>query len=154
MEIVSVCLEIMPPKSKSFFVMIFYRPPDTSKYLHKHFNDFFADMLLNISDKETITLGDINVNFLKRENNQEFKSILQLNGFKQIIKDPTRIDGNTKSLIDIIATNNLITIRNTAVIPCGIADHDMIGCVRKVLNKRPLPNKRPPGSKNINKRPC
>ena len=38
------------------------------------------------------------------------------------------------SLTDIIATNNLITIHNTAVIPCGIADHDMIGCIQKVHN--------------------
>ena len=53
-------------------------------------------------------------------------------GFQQIIENPTRIDGDSKSLIDIIATNNNESIRETSVIPSGIADHDMIGCVRKV----------------------
>ena len=111
-----------------------YRPPDTSKHLHKDFNQLFAQLLPKSSNTETIVMGDMNVNFLDKNNNKEIKSIFQLNGFSQLIKETTRIDDDTRSLIDIIATNNASTIRKTGVIPTCPSDHEMIGFVRKMNN--------------------
>lgn len=56
------------------------------------------------SSQEIILLGDMNVNYLVPEDNKEFKSILNLFGFIQMINKP--ITQFTKTLIDIIATNN------------------------------------------------
>ena len=111
-----------------------YRPPDTSKYLPQDFNKILDDILSTTSSesKEIILLGDVNVNYLDKKCNIEFKSILNLYGLKQLIKNPTRIDKNSKTLIDIIATNSpSSTIRDTKVIPSSIGDHEMIGCIRK-----------------------
>ena len=41
--------------------------------------------------KEVILLGDMNVNYLKPNENKEFKSMFYLNGFTQLIIKPTRI---------------------------------------------------------------
>lgn len=40
----------------------------------------------------------------------------------------------SETLIDIILTNNPSNITDTDVIPTGIGDHDMVGCVRKINN--------------------
>ncbi len=82
--------------------------------------------------KEPLLLGDCNVNYLVKEHNANFKANLNLHGFKQIIKKPTRATTTTQSLIDIIATNNPETIKTANVIPLSIGDHDMVGCVRKM----------------------
>ena len=128
-----LCIEISPKNAKSFVIIIMYRPPDTSKHLHKDFNQLFAQLLQKSSNTETIVMGDMNVNFLDINNNKEIESLFKLNGFSQLIKEATRIDDDTRSL-DIIATNNASTIRKTGVIPTCLSDHEMIGFVRKVNN--------------------
>ena len=82
----SIWIEILQPHSKGFLINVIYRPPDTSKYLSKSFNDNFNDSLFNISkeSKETIIIGDINCNFLVKNNHKEVKAILNLNGYKTI----------------------------------------------------------------------
>ena len=57
--------------------------------------------------------------------------IIDLYGLKQIIQKPTRIQNDSETLIDIIATNRPSVIRDTSVIPSSIGDHEMIGAVRK-----------------------
>ena len=72
-----------------------YRAPDSSKFLHPKFKVIFHNLLFQLSLKECIFLGDSNVNLLKRSDNCEFKSILQLFGFKQLTRIPTRITNDT-----------------------------------------------------------
>jgi len=50
-------------------------------------------------------MGDLNVNFMNKSD-KDNKELFSLYGFKQLIKKPTRISKDTKSLIDIIAKNN------------------------------------------------
>ena len=128
-----LCLEVLPKNAKSFVIIVMYRPPDSSKHLHEDFNQHFCQ-LLSMLNSETIVLGDMNVNYLNKDNNKEIKSIFQVYGYVQLVKEATRIDGDTKSLIDIIATNCPMTIQKTTVIPSCLSDHDMIGFVRKVNN--------------------
>ena len=65
-----------------------------------------------------------------------YKSISQLFGFKQLIRTPTRITNDTESLSNIIASNNCSYIKETTVVPCGIADHKLIGCVKKLSHMK------------------
>ena len=81
---------------------------------------------------ESIVICDFNVIYSAPGDNPEFKTIMNLYSFKQMINKPTRISGSTKTLIDIIATNNPVSIKTTDVFPLSIGDHDMIGCVRKI----------------------
>ena len=88
--------------------------------------------MINIEEKEVMILGDFNVNFLAKNNHAEFKAILNIHGFKQIIKKPTRVTCTTKSLIDIILSNKPEFVKLSDVIPLSIGNHDLIGCVRKI----------------------
>ena len=116
-----------------------YRPPDNSKYLHCNFVELLSDMLLNATinvKEEVILTGDLNVNYLKAKDHHEIKAVIASAGLKQLIKKPTRIDGETKTLIAIFATNNPFVKKDTNVIPTSISDHEMIGAVRKLNCKK------------------
>ena len=133
-ELECIWLELKPRKSSSYLIGVIYRPPDLSKYLPKNFNNSVDEMLKQSceSSLETILMGDVNVNYLVSGDGKDFKSIISSYGLKQIIQKATRICDTTKALFDIIATNSTATIIHHDVIPTGIGDHDMVGCVRKI----------------------
>ena len=78
-------------------------PTDSSEYLSKDFDTVLSNMLndLDKEKKEIIILGDLNVDYLKQDNEQ-IKQSFQLNGFSQLIKSPTRITETTATLIDVL----------------------------------------------------
>ena len=47
--------------------------------------------MASLLSKDIICLGDFNVNYLKSENNKEFKDIFTLYGFTQLLKNAKRI---------------------------------------------------------------
>ena len=83
-NIESVWIEITPNKSKSFFVGCVYRPPDSSCHLSKEWNNIFSlDFSLDC-EKETIVVGDFNVNYLKRVDYREVKDIFNGHDLTQL----------------------------------------------------------------------
>lgn len=66
--------------SKSLLICILYRPPNSSKYLHKDFESILQDMLSTgvCEDKEAILLGDLNLDYLRQQNSKEIKHIIKL----------------------------------------------------------------------------
>ena len=54
-----------------------------------------------------------------------------MNGFKQLIKKPTRIAENTSTIIDVLLTNSPENVVCTDVITTNFSYHEMIGAVRK-----------------------
>lgn len=129
----SLWIEIFINNAKSLLMTSLYRPPNDSKYLAKNFDEQFNDLLLKVSKekKEVIILGDLNSDYLVKSDNDNVKNILTIHGFKQLITKPTRVTKNSKTLIDIIATNKE-NISKTDVIPVSLSDHDMVICVRKL----------------------
>ena len=115
-----------------------YRPPDSSQYLSKNFDTVLANLLKEMDNKEVIILGDINVDYLKTTH-RSIKDSFLLNGFYQLIKAPTRVTETTATLIDVIQTNFKNDISYSTVIPAGLSDHDLIGCVRKMNNVKYQP---------------
>lgn len=107
-EVECIWIEVKQNQSKGWLIAVIYRPPVGSKHLNKNFNTCLNDMLSLASEmsKEIILLGDVNVNYLVPDDGREFKSIMNLFGFSQIINKQTRITQSTKTLIDIISTNN------------------------------------------------
>ena len=69
-----------------------YRPPESSLYLHNDFNDHLTHMLSLATGEglEVIIVGDVNVNYLKQNDNVVFKNIMRLYGFHQLVKEATR----------------------------------------------------------------
>lgn len=129
----SIWVEINLTNTKPILLGNFYRPPDSSEYLPKNFNAVLANVLEKIdkSNHETIIMGDMNVNYLSKNEHSNIKNIFSDNGFKQIIDKPTRITDNTTTLIDLIQVNYKERICYKTVIPTGLSDHDLIACVRK-----------------------
>lgn len=130
----SIVVEVIIQKAKNILITTVYRPPNGSKYLQNNFTEHFNDLLSNKKSKEIIILGDLNINYLKRNDNEDIKHLLTLNGFSQMVDKPTRITKESSTLIDIIATNKSENIVITDVIPVSLSDHDMIICVRKINN--------------------
>ena len=135
-KIENIIIEVFINNAKSILIATFYRPPESSKYLPNDFNELFEESLslYCAESKEVILLGDLNVNYLNDKDNKKIKSIIHSHGFYQIIKKPTRITAESKTLIDIIATNNPASISASDVIATSLSDHDMVGCVRKLHN--------------------
>ena len=87
------------------------------------------------TDKEVIILGDFNCDLLPtRSVNAEckqLKSLLKFMNFNQLIKQPTRINQTTATLLDLIATNGS-NISFSVVVDVSLGDHEMVLCTRKV----------------------
>ena len=86
--------------------------------------------------------GDLNIDQLSsnkptktRTNN--FKSLLKRLNLQQLVTEPTRITNESKTLLDLIITNDKQSIIDVTVRP-SIADHHEIGClvnIRKTKQK-------------------
>lgn len=93
-------------------------------------------MLSTVSaeNKECILSSDINWNYLVSSDHKEIKSTLTSFSLKQLITSPTGITCESKTLIDVICSNEPHNINSVKVIPAGLSDHELIGCVRKLNN--------------------
>ena len=93
------------------------------------FIDKFENVLCQLkSDTETIILGDFNI-CMKKNNNSlgiSFTNIIQLFGFEQIIKEPTRVTENCSSIIDLMLCNKPENIVKSGSICVGLSDHNII----------------------------
>ena len=133
-------IEIICPTSQNLICYVLCTDPRITK-------NIYIVTLLNVSvtcllnatinvKEEVILTGDLNVNYLKANDHMKLKAVIASAGLKQLIKKQTRIDGETKTLIDILAMNNPFVIKDTNVIPASISDHEMIGAVRKLNYKK------------------
>ena len=65
-EVECLWIEILLEKSKSLLVSVIYKPPEGSHYLQENFTNLL-NLMLSIatkSKKETIVIGDLNVNYM------------------------------------------------------------------------------------------
>ena len=120
-------------KCQEILIAVLYRPPDSSKHQCKNFVETLSNKLETVQNenKETIITGDINCDYANRESHRDVKSCLSMNGFKQLIKKPTRITENTSTIMDVLLTNSPENVVRTDVITANFNDHEMIGAIRK-----------------------
>ena len=138
-EIEAVCLEINKPNSKPFVVISCYRPPS---YNPTKFFEYIETIIngLDSGDRELYILGDLNCNMLSSKNtvpNAQFLSLCELYQLEQLIKNPTRITMQSRTLIDVILTNTSQRIVSNGVLHLGISDHSLVYAIRKIS----IPNK-------------
>ena len=133
-----IWIEVHIKNSKSILVAVYYRPPEGSTCLSANFNESIREALYKCvqESKEVIILGDFNVNYLKGNENKDFKALFRLYGFTQLIKQATRIAKDMSTLIDIILSNNPKTIGKSGVFMNSLSDHEMVGCIRKLHQAR------------------
>ena len=105
---------------------------------------------LNLKDNEIYLYGDFNINFLQCGNYilngkgmaacqgpvhtliKKYEELCQIFSLKQLITCPTRVTYKISSLIDHILTNSTEKIFQSGIIDCGMLDHQLIFCTRKV----------------------
>ena len=85
-----------------------------------------------------VLLGDWNTNFVSKHSTiPECKQLESL--FTQIIKKPTRVTAESRTMIYLIATNHRQNIKDSGVITStSLSDHEMSFCVRKINWKKTL----------------
>ena len=129
-----ICIEVEPPNSNPFFVIVWYRPPSepNSCFDSLHENLSFLDG----EGKEIIILGDTNCDFCHRDTTPshilQLRELYDLFDMKQIIKEPTRVTLDSSTLIDHIATTHCNNITESGVLKISLSDHYLVYCVRKL----------------------
>ncbi len=91
-----ICIEVKPRKSRSFFVLAWYRQP---MYPVGSFNELEKILsFFDKEDKETILLGEINCDLSPRQvdqpidnNSKHMLDPYELFSFKQLVEEPTRV---------------------------------------------------------------
>ena len=130
-----ICVEILPPKAKSYFVVAWYRP-------HSSLVESFSKLepilsFLDKEEKEVFLLGDTNCDFTVKEgiamgsNAKRLTNIYVLFTSKQRTTEPTRVTAYSSSIIGHIATASPRNILKAGVIPTSLSDQFMVFCVRK-----------------------
>ena len=128
-----ICIEIEPPKSRSFFIVAWYRPPvkpvDVFAKLHQILS------FLDREDKEIILLGDTNCDLSNHalgqsvENNtRHMCDIYELFSLEQLINEPTRVTPSSATIIDHIATTSANNITQAGVFETSLSDHFVVFC--------------------------
>ena len=135
-----VCVEITPPKAKSYVVILWYRPPnnpmDDFDKLEQCLQFFESE------GKEIILIGDTNCDLLHRDTAcnldhvipnhvKRIVDIYDAYGLKQLITEPTRETTYTATLIDHIAVSNTNNIVESGVIKTAMSDHYLVYAIRK-----------------------
>ena len=87
-----ICVEIKRAKSKPFFVITWYRPPNSPAEIF----DKFEIMLrkLEAEGKEYHIVGDLNCNLLDTEksvHSRQLTDIMDIYQLEQIITEPTKL---------------------------------------------------------------
>ena len=114
-----IWLEISIKKTKPVLVGFIYRNPSELV----DWIDRFERMMDAVANemKETIILGDFNIDLLKP--NKRWTQIYELNNLHQVIEFPTRVTPTSKTLIDHIYVSDKNNIVETNVPACGSSDH-------------------------------
>jgi len=118
----------------SFIIGAVYRHPHATSESFEYIEKVFREM--SLKQKPLFILGDLNDDLTK--SNAKLAKMIKKNKFEQIIDKPTRITENTSSLLDLIITNRPDIIIHFDVIPCHVADHELITMTLNIKKtKRP-----------------
>ena len=127
-----LCVEITPPHSKPFIILVWYRPPreNTDTF------DKLENVLLFLENegREVILLGDTNCNLYGEDNAahaKRIKDIYAAYDLKQLINEPTRVTVQSSTLIDHIAVSNTSNIKESGVVKVSLSDHYLVFAIRK-----------------------
>ena len=132
-QIEVLTIEISKYKTEPFLVTTWYRPPNMSIETVQECEKLLQ--CIDIDDKESIILGDLNCNLISEDKNDsnidELKFVTNMYQYEQLIREPTRVKRKTKSLIDHLFTNKSENFVLMGVSKITISDHYLIYGVRK-----------------------
>ena len=125
-------IELIRVKCKPTLICCAYRAPNADFHT---FISALQDSMPNVDlvKSDVIILGDLNANMmsnpkLPKKDKQELLNFSRAFDFTQLIKEPTRITDNLRTLIDLIFVNNDHRIVKSGVIPVPLSDHCLVFC--------------------------
>lgn len=136
-ELECLFVEIRKPRSTSFLVGTWYRPPSSPSDLFGEFEKIIAK--IDAENKELYILGDVNCNLWPEPNahiSSFLTNIFDTYGLSQLIREPTRVSSDSNTLIDLCITNSPEKVTKSGVIHLGISDHSLIFLTRKAHQDR------------------
>ena len=138
-EIENIFFDMLLPKTKPILIGILNRPPDQSKFLDKLSTAISETK--NFDDQEVYILGDLNINLINNQKHttngiKRYKEFCSLNGLKQLLALPTRINKNSTSLLDHVLTNSADRVSQFGVVDTGLSDHQLFYCTRKITHTK------------------
>lgn len=124
-EVELVAIDIKSGHS-GFRLMLAYNPPSVARGITGQFEQLLSSKILN---NKSIILGDFNIDWDGQSTCKDnFETLMSLYHFQQLIKKPTRVFKNSRSIIDLIFTNTPSMVVNSEVIENDISDHFAIAC--------------------------
>ena len=119
---------------KSWYIGVIYHSPNES---HSVFLDNFENIIDEISldaQDEFLVIGDFNIDIGNVSTySNRIRNIIQFNGFKQSVSNPTRVTSTTSTTIDLVITNNFNINANVLTTP-RITDHYIISIRLDITN--------------------
>lgn len=131
-----IFIKVTLHKSKSLIIGNIYRPPNSPS---ESMNCILTTINSLDCSNEMIVLGDFNQNWLDRSSSKE-KNLLHSLNLTQLISEPTRVTGRSKSLLDWILVTHPNRISDSGLLPDCFSDHSTIFCIWKIRLPR-LPPK-------------
>ncbi|KAL4238884.1 hypothetical protein ACF0H5_003591 [Mactra antiquata] len=125
-------LEIHPVNQKPFILGYVYRPPSVLKSWTNEYEIILEKV--TCEDKETIIMGDFNINLLSNTS-ESWKTMNNLFNFTQFVDSPTRITHSSATIIDHVYSNVPCFIQNVNVPLFSLSDHYPICFTRKTSIK-------------------
>ena len=130
-----ICIEIEPPKSKSFIVLAWYKPPSDLVDVFNRLENAISH--LDRENKELLLLGDTNCDLSNKVaglvtegNTKHICNLYELFCFTQLIDEPTRVTLSSATIIDHIATTCPRNIIEAGVHKISLSDYYMVYCIR------------------------
>ena len=130
-----IWLVIQSHKFPSFIVGCIYRHPHASQNSFNYLLEVFSHICLR--QKPFLILGDMNDNLLFPDN--KVGNIIHDLSLTQLLDKPTRITANSSTLIDLIITNKKDFVISCDVLPCSVADHELITATINVRKEKRAP---------------
>ena len=124
----SIWVEIKNKNHKNVICGVVYRHPHDNMDIFNGFLDYMESLLSKISteNKDIYVCGDFNTDLLKIEINNNYKKFYELMfsyGFLPNILLPTRVQGDSATIVDNIFTNNTRLAFISGNILTDISDH-------------------------------
>ena len=124
----TVWIEINNKKNKNIVCGTIYRHPKDNAQNFKAFLDYLEFCLSKLANenKEIYICGDFNIDWLKIDVNSNYKHFYDLvfnYGFSPLIKSPTRVQGESATVIDNILTNTYYQDTVCGNIISDLSDH-------------------------------
>ena len=86
-------------------------------------------------------MGDINCDYLQKNNQSEVIRTLKMHGLQQIVKKATRVIKKESKLIYIIATTHKQNVAQRITEACSLSDHNLTGVIIKKYCQKFNPRK-------------